>query len=165
MIVAGDLNFNLLNPNNFMYVGSLVNSMLELGLTPIITVPTNINLANPITRFSIIDLIWVSQHIVKQQSFVFPLGITDHFPVGALLRFPFDFICDAQRCRCRPFNAGGKITFNLLLSSLDVRTISGNFNLTFDIFLENVFKCYDIAFPIVLRKTKQLPTAPWMTSR
>ena len=60
MIVAGDLNFNLLNPNNFMHVGSLVNSMLELGLTPIITVPTNINLANPITRFSIIDHIWVS---------------------------------------------------------------------------------------------------------
>ena len=165
MIVAGDLNINLLNPNNFVYVGSLVNSMLELGLTPIITVPTKVNLENPITRFSIIDHIWVSQHIVNQQSFVFPLGITDYFPVGALLRFPFDFIYNIQRCRCRPFNARGKITFNLLLSNLDVRTIIGNFNLTFNNFLENVFKYYDVAFPIVLRKIKQLPTGPWMTPR
>ena len=165
MIVAGDLNINLLNPNNFVYVGSLVNSMLELGLTPIITVPTKVNLENPITRFSIIDHIWVSQHIVNQQSFVFPLGITDQFPVGALLRFPFDFICNVQRCRCRPFNARGKITFNLLLPNLDVRTIIGNFNLTFNNFLENVFNCYDVAFPIMLRKIKQLPTAPWITPR
>ena len=115
IIVAGDLNVNLLNPNNFVYFGSLVNSMLALGLTPIIAVPTKVNLANPITRFSIIDHIWVSKHIVNQQSFVFPLGITDHFPVGALLRFPFDFNHDIQRYRCRPFNVRGKITFNLLL--------------------------------------------------
>ena len=57
----------------------------------------------------------------------------------------------------------GKITFNLLLSNVDVRTIIGNFNLTFNHFFENVFKCYDVAFPIVLRKVKQLPTAPWVT--
>ena len=50
-----------------------------------------------------------------------------------------------------------------MLSNLDVRTIIGNFNLTFNNFLENVFKYYDVAFPIVLRKIKQLPTAPWMT--
>ena len=157
MIVAGDVNVNLLNPNNLVYVGSLVNIMLELGLAPIITVSMKVNMANPITRFSIIDHIWVSQHTVNQQSFVFRLGIIDHFPYGTLLMLPFDFICDVQRCRCRPFNDRGKITFNFLLSSLDVRTIVGNFNLTFDNFLENVFKCYDVAFPIVSGRVNGCP--------
>ena len=165
IIVAGDLNVNSLNHNNFVYVGSLVNSMLELGLTPIITIPTKVNLANPITRFSITDYIWVSQHIVNQQSFVFPLGITDHFPVGTLLRFPLILFVMFKDADANLLMLEGRShliycfqvsLFVLLLAILISLLI---------IFLQNVFICYDVAFPIVLRKTKQLPTAPWMTSR
>ena len=46
IIVAGDLNVNLLNPLNFAYVDSFMTNMLELGLLPIITIPTKFNLSN-----------------------------------------------------------------------------------------------------------------------
>ena len=46
IIVADDLNVNLLNPLNFAYVDSFITNMLELGLLPIITIPTKFNLSN-----------------------------------------------------------------------------------------------------------------------
>ena len=46
IIVAGDLNVNLLNPLNFAYVHSFITNMLEIGLLPIITIPTKFNLFN-----------------------------------------------------------------------------------------------------------------------
>ena len=55
IIVAGDFNVNLLNLLNFAYVDSFITNMLELGLLPIITIPTKFNLSNRITRFSILD--------------------------------------------------------------------------------------------------------------
>ena len=52
IILAGDLNINLLNPHNMVYVNTFVNMMFELGLNPIITAPTKVNVDNSVTRFS-----------------------------------------------------------------------------------------------------------------
>ena len=88
LIVAGDMNINLLNPNNYVYMNTFLNSMLEFGLSPVITVSTKINTGNVITRFFRLDPIWISHSLQHEKSFVNPIGITDHFPVGMTLKLP-----------------------------------------------------------------------------
>ena len=165
LILAGDFNINLLNPNNLIYVNTFVHSMLEFGLTPLITLPTKVNLENHITRFSILDHIWVSECIVNLRSFIFPLNITDHFPVGALLKFPFNFNFSKQRYQCRTLCGRGRHTFSLLFSNINVQMIQGNYNLTFNNYVADVFRCYNTAFPIKLRLENAKHPAPWMTPR
>ena len=163
LILAGDFNINLLNPNNFIYVNTFVNSMLEFGLTPLITLPTKVNLENLITRFAILDHIWVSEYIINQRSLVFPINITDHFPVGALLKFPFDFTFSKHRYQYRTLCERGRHTFGLLFSNINVQVAQGNFNLTFNNYLADVFRCYNAAFPIKSRLENAKQPAPWMT--
>ena len=155
LIVAGDMNINLLNPVNYVYVDVFVNNMFELGLTPIITRPTKINIANSITRFSLLDQIWTSQNLNNQQSFVLPLDITDHFPVGAILKLPFTILFENQRIRCRPLRQEGKITFSLLISNVNIEINDENFNNIYDNYFSNIFRCYDISFPIVSSNKKR----------
>ena len=49
IIIAGDLNVNLLSLLNFVYVDSFITNMLEFGLLHVITIPTKFNLSNHIT--------------------------------------------------------------------------------------------------------------------
>ena len=163
VIVAGDFNVNLINQNNFVYVDSFIIKLLELGLCPIINIPTKFNLAKNITRFSLIDQIWVSRCIVNHQSSVLPLDITDHFPVGAILKLPFNFVCDIQKYICRPFKEQGKLTFKLLISNFDINEYVGDFNFIYDKFFTNIFKSYEIAFPTVQQNRKPGDGTSWMT--
>ena len=55
LVTAGDFNLNLFNPNKYVYVDHFVNSMFEVGMAPIITIPTKVNPDNHLTRFSLID--------------------------------------------------------------------------------------------------------------
>ena len=59
VVVAGDMNINLLNSNNYVYVNIFVISMFDLGLPRVITIPTKIkiNTDNVISRFFILDQI------------------------------------------------------------------------------------------------------------
>ena len=165
LIMAGDLNINLLNPNNLVYVNTFISSMFEFGLIPAITVPTKVNVANLITRFSILDQIWMSYSLVNHQSFVLPLDITDHFPVGVFLKFPFNISTNNLKCQYRVLCQRGKNTFSLLLSNIGVQRIQGNFNLTYNNYWTRVFECYNIAFPTKKSSLKAKHPAPWMTPR
>ena len=60
LVVAGDFNVNLLNPRNCVYVDVYIENLFELGLRPLVILPTKVNIENIITHFSIIDHIWVS---------------------------------------------------------------------------------------------------------
>ena len=46
VIICGDFNMNLFNPNRYVYIDSFVSGMFELGLNPVITIPTKINPKN-----------------------------------------------------------------------------------------------------------------------
>ena len=89
LIIAGDTNINLLNSGNHFYVDHFINNLLECNMKPLITRPTKINLENPITRFSILDQIWVSDGLTGIQAFIIPINITDHFPVGVSITMAF----------------------------------------------------------------------------
>ena len=165
LVMAGDLNINLFNPGNLVYVSTFINSMFEFGLMPAITLPTKVNVANPTTRFALLDQIWISNCLVNRQSFVLPLDITDHYPVGVFLSFPFNISFIDLRCQNRVLCNRGKRTFSLLLSNINVQRIQGNFRLTYDNYWTRVFECYNIAFPIKTSSVKAKHPAPWMTLR
>ena len=163
VILAGDFNINLLNPGNLVYVNTFLNSMFELGFNPVITAPTKVNVYNPITRFSILDHIWVSQSIINLQSFIFPIDITDHFPVCTFLRFPFNFSFKTQRQSYRSFSQRGKQTFQLLLSNVNIQVFYGNFNLTYGNYVTRIMDYYNNAFPIKMSLQKTNHPAPWLS--
>ena len=164
IILAGDLNINLLNSGCMTYVNTFINTMFELGLNPIITAPTKVNIDNRITRFSLLDHIWISS-TTNLMSCIFPLDITDHFPVSAFLKFPFDTSLISQNHCYRSLCRRGKQTFSLLLSSVIVGTVPGNFNAIYNNYIAKVLDCYSIAFPIKQKTDKVKNLAPWMTPR
>ena len=81
VIVAGDVNLNLLNPDNLLYIDMFINNLFECSLRPLITRPTRVNPNSPTTGFSILDHIWVPDDFPGANSYVLRVGITDHFPV------------------------------------------------------------------------------------
>ena len=165
VIVAGDVNINLLNPYNYVYVDTFIYNMFELGFIPVVTLPTKFNIANAITRYSIIDHIYVSTELRNFRSFVIPVDITDHFPVGALLKLPFTFTLSSHVIKSRPLNEAGKATFSLLLSNIHLHILDDNFNITYNSYLSKVLESYDISFPIVTKTIKVRQPAPWMTPK
>ena len=81
IIIGGDMNLNLLNPHNFGFIDSFINGMLSLDFLPVINIPTKINAESAISRYSILDQIWVSGNLVPSHAFAIPIDITDHLPV------------------------------------------------------------------------------------
>ena len=81
VIIMGDFNLNLLNQGNSNYVDCFINNMFELGMCPLITRPTKVSLVNQIVRCYLLDHVWTSAGVTGGGSFIFPLHITDHFPV------------------------------------------------------------------------------------
>ena len=162
-LLAGDLNINLFNPSNMVYVHTFTNTMFELGLSPVITGPTKVNTESHITRFSLIDHIWISSGIMNVISCIFPLDITDHYPVYAFIRFPFAYACENQGQYFRKLCQRGKLTFSLLFSNISVDIIQDNLNLSYDNYISKIFDCYNTAFPIKKSTVKGKNPAPWMT--
>ena len=159
VVMGGDVNLDLLNPNNYGFIDIYTQNMFEIGMTPLITLPTKVNLENPITRFSILDQIGVTSGLDGHHNFVIPLDITDHFPVGAL------FSLDVQLNQLffkRPLLPKGRETFTTLLSTIQmgVRRESGDI---FDNYFKKIFECYNIAFPLFTCSAKSGPPAPSMT--
>ena len=82
VIICGDFNLNLLNPLKLGYITEFINNMLEIGMYPLIGIPTKYNPDNIITKYSILDHIWTNVPSLIPSSYVIPLEITDHFPVA-----------------------------------------------------------------------------------
>ena len=164
LIIAGDFNLNLLNPNNNFYIDMFVNNLLEHNMRPLITRPTKVNLENPITRFSVIDQIWVTGDLKSTKSCVVPIDITDHFPVCAIVSDNLAELTSTLVKR-RFFTARAKEIFRVLLSNVYVLVNTEDMNLAYKKYHEQIFQIYDIAFPVVLRPIKLKQSAPWMSPR
>ena len=164
VIIAGDLNLNLLNQNNHFYINMFINNMFECNLRPLITKPTKVNLENPITRFSILDQIWVTEGIsTTADSYILPLGITDHFPVCATVSSLFRNRSHNTTVNKRPMTTGGKETFCILLSNIYIAENAEDMNSIYSSYHKEVFKAYEIAFPLVTGSLKVKQSAPWMS--
>ena len=87
VVVCGDFNLNILNPLRLTYINRFIDKMTEIGLYPAIRIPTKYNENNQLTRFSILDHIWVSGLNIAKDVYVVPIDLTDHFPVIANFSF------------------------------------------------------------------------------
>ena len=164
-IVCGDFNMNLLNPNKFTYIESFVNGMFELGLAPLITIPTKINLENPITKFSVLDQFWVTLGKNVKHAFVTPVDITDHFPVGISIHLLAN-CWSTQACgKTRTLSDRGKFTFRMLLSNLNFTITGSGINEVFDSYFKKIFEMYEKAFPLTSGKISNKESAPWTTHK
>ena len=148
LILAGDLNLNLLNLSNFIYTDIYINNLYELGLKPLVTIPTKVNLDNPITRFSILDHIWISEGLQSERTFVIPVDITDHFPVCTIIVSHFFQQYRMGSNKIRPLGAGGRELFSTLLSNIQVITTNDNPSDTYEAYFKKVLESYNVGFPI-----------------
>ena len=162
IIVAGDMNLNLLNPGNQIYIDMYLNNLFECNMRPLITKPTKVNLDNPITRFSVIDQIWVSKDLSSTKSFVFPINITDHFPVCTIIS---SLINNQKKITVnqRMFSARGREMLRVLLTNIQVQVNAENMNQIYENYYKQVFEAYSLSFPLVLKTMKSKEATPWMT--
>ena len=165
VIVMGDINLNLLNPENLNYINAFINNMLELNMHPAITRPTRITLVNQSLRFSLLDQIWTTTRADPTRSFILPMSITDHFPVRIIIKNVNQTSNISREIERRVFSERNKETFKTLLNSIKLLANSDNFNSVFSNYYKELFLAYNIAFPIVKQKLRTKRAAPWMTER
>ena len=128
VIVMGDINLNLLNPENLNYINAFINNMLELNMHPAITRPTRITLVNQSLGFSLLDQIWTTTRADPTRSFILPMSITDHFPVGIIIENVNQTSNISREIERRVFSERNKETFKTLLNSIK---LLANFNSIF----------------------------------
>ena len=163
--IAGDVNINLLNPSNYVIVDMYIRNLFEVGMKPLVTLPTKVNLENLITRFSVIDHVWVSNGLQTDQTLIIPIDITDHFPVIALISVPSQQVPKVTTAKRRRLTDQGKEIFRTLLSNIHVDTTIMDINIIYNHYFSKVFGGYNMAFPIenfTVRKKKFLRLGnPW----
>ena len=160
VITCGDFNLNLFNPLRLRYINAFTDNMLELGMVPIITIPTKFSPENPITKFSLIDQVWTNIPGKVMNPFVIPCSITDHFPVSV----SFDLLQTNISCfKRRVFNHGRNLIFTGLVSRISPLVIDDDFNQTFSTYFLKVFASYDEAYPIIESIENLGKNSPWIT--
>ena len=162
VIACGDFNLNLLNPLRYGFIVEFIGSMLEVGLYPVVNIPTKFNIENEITRYSIIDHIWTSIPTKVSNVSVYPYEITDHFPVSATFNFCHSARKPTTKMK-RVFNHKNDGIFARLLLTVVVTLMNGDMNQTFCNYFSQVWDIYERAFPLVPLKNKHTHSCPWMT--
>ena len=165
LIIAGDVNINLLNPNNSAYVDMYIRNLLERGMKPLVTLPTKVNIENPVTRFSIIDHIWISEGINSVYSFVMPIDITDHFPVISVFTSALNHEPYVSATKRRRLTRRGKVTFRIFLSNIHVNVAANDLSHAYNEYFNKVFQGYDRSFPIDWCTSKNKHSSSWMTQK
>ena len=141
-----------------------INNLFECNMRPCITKPTKVNLDNPITRFAVLDQIWISKDISSTHSFVFPVNITDHFPVCMVISNPLRNQT-SNTVKVRLFSARGKEMLRVLLSNIQVQVDGEDMSHIYEKYHKQVFEAYKLSFPLVSKTIKTKQAAPWMSYR
>ena len=87
ILACGDYNLNFLNPLNYSFITEFVGSMFEIGLYPVVDIPTKYNHENEATKYSILDQVWTTMPNKVSNVCILPYEITDHFPVFTAFNF------------------------------------------------------------------------------
>ena len=106
-----------------------IQNLFELGLRPLVILPTKVNVENIITRFSIIDHIWVSDELRGDQTLVIPINITDHFPFVSVISAGFQLVSGVSSARGRLVGRGRE-ALRIFLSNIHVNMAGNDINTT-----------------------------------
>ena len=162
IVTCGDFNLNLLNPLRYGFITDFVGKMLEIGLYPMVNIPTKYNQDNETTKYSILDQVWTTMPSKVSNVSVFPYEITDHFPVLTI----FDFCTSVTKPKTqykRSFNTRNDNIFSRLLLSVTIVLVNADMNQTFCNYFSQLWDIYERAYPLISCKNKELEGCPWMT--
>ena len=164
IVLAGDMNLNLFNPLKLNYITHYVNCLLELGLFPLITIPTKYNPDNVITKYALLDQIWVSSPSQVNDAYVVPIEIADHYSVAITIKYASVRPNNDRSKKVRIFNHTNNVQFTQLLNDLLPAIVDNDMNKTFESYNTNLLSIYDISYPIVIRTPiSKTENGEWLT--
>ena len=159
IIICGDFNINLLNPHSLNSVNTFISSMSAFNFISVINSPSKYNPNNPITKYSLIDQIWVNFTHLNISSGVICDDISDHFPI--FMHFKFTSKNSHKITRYRIFNDNNINKFN----SLDFTECftSNSADVAYNIFHKLLYKSYNNSFPLKTKRIKSDNFSEWIT--
>ena len=165
VILTGDFNLNLLNPLSLNYIEEFMSYMLSYGYFPMINRPAKINEENPITKYSLIDQIWVN--FLDSQNFnsgIILYKLTDHFPIYYSFKNNSIKSCKSITYRLITENSTRSFLSHIERSNLNSILNIHDPNDAYQRLNQKLFECYDECFPVKTKRIKSNPiNAPWIT--
>ena len=155
IIIIGDLNINLFNPYKIASVENFINTMLTFSFSPVINIPTKVNLNNNITRYSLIDHIWTNFRLSDDHlSGIFNYFITDHFPIFYIFRNSFSI--PFQQIKFRKFDDECVVNFVDVINgtSFDDVYCLDDCDAAFNLFYDKILKAYNECFSYKEKESK-----------
>lgn len=163
-IICGDFNVNIFNPHNHNCINNFITTMASHNYYPIIDKPTRFSSENNLTRYSLLDHIWMNFFPLNNiHSAVVEIDISDHMP--ALCHFDIGSNNDISFASYRKFNDQNINSFTSKISQLnffdcnvnDPEALASNF-------VTKVYKCYFDSFPLKQKKNGNFSKrAEWIT--
>ena len=164
-ILSGDFNINLFNPLNNVYVNEFIDIMVSNSYRPLITCPTKFNINNIITKYALIDHIWINFDFFTVRSIVFYELISDHFPICSIFQKTIPH--NIKKIQFRDFSGGNVDNFKVKLQDFefDFDENENDINWQFSRLYDKVFGLYNESFPIKTKTIKVDKLKPaWLCS-
>ena len=149
IVLCGDMNLNLFNPLKLNYISHFIDCLLELGLLPLINIPTKYNPNNNITKYALLDQFWVSSSLQMKDAYVIPIEIADHY--SAAIALGVNTTENVVDSKVRVFNHANNMKFTNLLNYLLPEIVDSDMDKTFDSYYSDLFRMYDFSYPIVIK--------------
>ena len=161
--LVGDFNIDLLKSKSHTDTSSYLDSLLEHGLLPIVSLPTRVS-QNSAT---IIDHISTSFTDDNYDVGLIVSDLSDHFPVFYTRQAAVDK-STPSKVKVRQMTEKNKQTFSKLLQdhNWDNVLFNSDPNSAFSDFFNHIDRYYDMAFPekpVKLSKRNK-PNSPWITT-
>jgi len=165
VIIAGDFNINLLDPNNSESI--FIEDMYAAAFTPAINLATN---NSNHAQDSCIDHIWLSQNTPVVSGVFNSVDITDHYPIFASFFIPTNktesnFLLKTFRDHSIANKTKLGNDLRSFVQSLDLSSIN-NVNDKTSYFLDKLYEIYNSNCPIRTKSVSmKLFEKPWITDK
>ena len=163
VIICGDMNIDLLKTHAHNDSGTYLDTLLQFGLLPIITLPTRLGNRSA----TILDHISTNFTDDNFDTGIITSDISDHFPVFYVRHFRIASKKQATSIRIRKIDEFSKQNFKSLLLSKDWSDILNDYNpeSAFENFFSFIDDSYEKCFPEKNIQPKSIDKlkSPWMT--
>ena len=162
-IICGDFNINLFNPLALQSINNFISLLLTFNFYSVINLPTKYNPTNQITKFSLIDQIWINFSPFDLSSSVITTDISDHYSV--CMHFKSVLKIQPIVSKFRIFSEENIAKFKNFFSCIDFTEmlLQENGDRMFSTFYKTIFDAYDRHFPVKSKKHKNNFNSQWMT--
>jgi len=163
VILMGDFNINLLNHDNHAGASNYLNTLLNFGQLPLITLPSRVTDHS----FSLIDHVSSNTKDKFIESGLVYSSLSDHYPVFCIKNVKTAKSSFQDKYK-RKINEKTIAIFKDNLNNVDWSSVNNQLNpsLAFNTFENTLSECFKKSFPLVKANLskKKSPVEPWMTA-